>query len=100
MIFFNLTFEDGTRTICSCKIERDLIEGDWSEEELRDYKKPEGFISVILHWRAEHPNYATVVRQESVCLVTMGDKHPTLEIDPRGLGVLRCSDKAQIKVTF
>ncbi|XP_011504787.1 PREDICTED: uncharacterized protein LOC105367716 [Ceratosolen solmsi marchali] len=98
-----VSFPDGTRTLCGCVVESELVHCDWSGEELIRYfgqKEPEGFVSVVTYSRAEHPNYATVSRETpsvGVCGLAMGKYGPRLRITPQGLGELSTNNKLRVE---
>ncbi|OXU20560.1 hypothetical protein TSAR_015078 [Trichomalopsis sarcophagae] len=97
-------FPDGTRIRSSCSFEDKLVHCDWSPNELALYfgadKQPDGFVSVLVSSRVEHPNYATVSHDSGnlCCLSMCGGLQ--MELEPRGICRFTCNeDRVRVDLT-
>lgn len=87
---------DGTRICSSCSFEDGPIHCDWSPNELVLYfgadKQPDGFVSVLISSRVEHPNYATVSHDSGnlCCLFMYAGLR--MELEPKGICRFTCNE--------
>ncbi|XP_029173907.1 uncharacterized protein LOC114942652 [Nylanderia fulva] len=95
-------FPDGTRIITGYIIEEHPVICDWSEDELRrylGYREPDGFVSILLTFRMEHEDYATVSYDQSAvgCSLSMPD-NLRVSISGEGHYEVSMGDKVNLKI--